>query len=95
MTTKNPRFCGVELVPIGFAGYFEAEVYGASVRVWRTPEGWLSSAWFSFYGVEIKEGLHSSSWKQSLLSLRGRIRNMRRSLELFEPTSRTTKPVER
>ena len=87
--TSNPRFCGVELEPMPYAAAkfhaFEGEVHGANVRVWETAKGWLSSAYFSFYGIEIKESLHSASAASSLLSLRGRIRNLQRALLPFEP----------
>jgi hypothetical protein len=96
MKTDKPRFCGVDLDPMPYAAArfsaFEGEVHGANVRVWQTSKGWLSSAYFSFYGIEVKEELHSSSWKSSLLSLRGRIRNLQRALLLFEPKKRKATP---
>ena len=86
--TYNPRFCGVELPRVGQTNIYEAVVHGANVRVLLTKRGWLSSAYFSLYGIEIREDMHAASWKASLLSLRGRIRNLHRSLAPFEPKKR-------
>ena len=91
----NPRFCGVELEPMYHARTaklaFSGMVHGAEVAVWQTTKGWLSSAYFSFYGIQIEESLHSASAASSLLSLRGRIRNLHRSLVMFEPKKRAKK----
>jgi hypothetical protein len=90
MKSGNPRFCGTELKPIfnSGRGAFEGCVHGADIRVWNTNRGWLSSAYFSFYGVQLATSLHSTSEVSSLLSLRGMIRNFQRSLMPFEPKPR-------